>query len=76
MVNLANHYARKGDLQQALRLWQDALGRNPALEEARLNLAMAYAQARDTAAARSTLLKALEFNPDSPLARRLLADLR
>ena len=75
-VNLANHHARKGNLQQALRLWQDALARNPALEEARLNLAMAYAQAGDTAAARTALLKALEFNPDSPLARRLLADLR
>jgi Flp pilus assembly protein TadD len=76
MVNLANHHARKGNLQQALRLWQDALGRNPALEEARLNLAMAYAQAGDIAAARSALLKALEFNPDSPLARRLQAELR
>ena len=76
LVNLANHYARKGNLQQALRLWQDALGRNPALEEARLNLAMAYAQAGDTAAARTALLKALEFNPDSPLARRMLAELR
>jgi Flp pilus assembly protein TadD len=74
-VNLANHYGARGRIAEAIHLWQDALSRNPALEEARINIAIAHLNRGDTAQARAALLKALEFNPDSPLLRRLLGEL-
>jgi Flp pilus assembly protein TadD len=74
-VNLANHYGAGGRIAEAIQIWQDALSRNPALEEARINIAIAHLNRGEATQARAALLKALEFNPDSPLLRRLLGEL-
>jgi tetratricopeptide (TPR) repeat protein len=71
-VNLGNHYGVAGRISEAIQLWQDALSRNPALEEARINIAIAHLNRGEMTQARAALLSALEFNPDSPLLRRLL----
>jgi hypothetical protein len=75
-VNLGTLLARRGRFQDAIRLWEDALSRNPGLEAARVYLAVAYLRSGNPTAAEAALLKALEYSPDSPPARRLLLDLR
>jgi Tetratricopeptide repeat/Cytochrome c554 and c-prime len=74
-VNLGSHLAKRSRFQEAILLWEDALSRNAGLETAKLNLALAYLRVGNAAAARSALLKALEYDPDLPLARKLLSDL-
>ncbi|MEO7141892.1 MAG: tetratricopeptide repeat protein [Bryobacteraceae bacterium] len=75
-VNLGAYYVKRGRAREAMRLWADALARSPALTGASMNLAVAQYQAGDPAAAEATLLRALEFDPDSDTARRLLAEIR
>jgi len=74
-VNLGTIYARGGRLFEAIKLWEDVLSRNPGYEIARLNLAFAHLENGNFNVAKVTLLKALEYDPDLPIARKILADL-
>jgi tetratricopeptide (TPR) repeat protein len=73
LVNLANLIAMQGEVSEAIRLWRSALSYNPGLEAAAVNLAQVYLQNGNRLAARESLLKVLEFNPDSPRVRNLLS---
>jgi len=75
-VNLGTYYIQRGRAREAMRLWTDALSRNPALTGARINLAVAHYQAGDLAAAEAAVLKALEYDPDHETARKLLSEIR
>jgi predicted CXXCH cytochrome family protein len=75
-VNLGSYYIKRGRAAEAVRLWQGALARNPALTGARINLAVAQYRSGDTAAAEATLGKALQYDPDQETARSLLAEIR
>jgi Tfp pilus assembly protein PilF len=48
------------------------LRRNPALEEARINLGVAHVRLGERLRARAEAERTLELNPDSPRARVLL----
>ena len=75
-VNLGTYYVQRGRAPEAMRLWTDALSRNPALTRVRFNLAVAQYQAGDPAAAEASALKALEYDPDQETARKLLSEIR
>jgi tetratricopeptide (TPR) repeat protein len=75
-VNLGTYRAKLGDSAGAIRLWTDALQRNPALTGVRVNLAVAHFRSGKPVEAEAELRKALEYDPDSPVARRLLAEVR
>ena len=75
-INLGAYYIRRGRAPEAMRLWADALSRNPGLTSARINLAVTQYQTGDPAAAETTLLKALEYDPDNQTARKLLSEVR
>jgi tetratricopeptide (TPR) repeat protein len=75
-LNLGRILARRNDFPGAIRLWNDALARNPGLGLAGVYLALAHLRLGDIAAAEAALLKALEYDPDLPPARRLLSQLR
>lgn len=75
-VNLGTGYMKQGRVQDAMRLWQDALARNPGLSGARINLAVAQYRSGEPARAEATLRKALEYDPDQPAARKLLAEIQ
>lgn len=51
MVNLGRLYGSNGQLDDAIRLWRDALERNPCLAEAGTNLQIALRAKKDTEAA-------------------------
>jgi len=51
------------------------LKQNPGLETASIYLALASLRTGKAFLAREELLKALEFNPDSAMIRKLLAEL-
>ena len=71
-VNLGAILLKRGRASDAIRLWEAALRGNAGLEAAGLNLAMTYLRVGNRAAAREALRKVLDYNPDSPQARRLL----
>ena len=71
-VNLGGKLALQGHYQEATKLWEDALQRNAGLEAARINSAIAYRRMGNEAAARTQLLKVLQFSPGSEAARKLL----
>jgi predicted CXXCH cytochrome family protein len=75
-VDLGAIYARSGRLPEAIKLWEDVLQRNPGYEIARLNLAFAHLENGNFDVAKQTLLKALEYDPDLPVARKILNDLK
>ena len=75
-VNLGTYYIKRDRAREAMKLWADALLRNPGLTGARMNLAVAQYQGGDAAAAEATLLKALEYDPDQETVRKLLAEIR
>ena len=50
-VNLGTYYMQRGRAREALRLWADALSRNPALTSVSMNLAVAQFQSGDAPAA-------------------------
>jgi hypothetical protein len=66
--------AKEGKIQESIRLWQGVLARDPALESARFNLAVAQFREGDAAAARTTLNEGLKFNPASRRAREFLSE--
>jgi tetratricopeptide (TPR) repeat protein len=51
MVNLGRLYGSRGLLDEAIRLWREALKRNPCLAEAGANLQIALRAKSDTEAA-------------------------
>lgn len=71
-VNLGGKLALQGRYQEAAKLWEDALTRNAGLEAARINSAIAHRRMGNEAAARTQLLKVLQFSPGSEAARKLL----
>jgi tetratricopeptide (TPR) repeat protein len=72
LVNLGTCQAKQGDLDSAIRSWTQALQRNPGLEAARLNLAVAQIQSGRTESARANLKTGLKYDPFSPRLRELL----
>ncbi len=75
-VNLGAILAARGSTAEAIRLWEDALSRNPGFETASLNLAGAHLRNNRLDAAESVLLKAMVYSPDLPHAHKLLTELR
>ena len=67
---------QQGQTAEAIRLWQDALTRNPGLDLTRTNLAMAQWTAGEHAAALVTLQRGLELSPGFKPAQDLLKRLR
>jgi tetratricopeptide (TPR) repeat protein len=74
-TNLGVIEAQAGDLQGALKLWQNAFQRAPARSSIGLNLVRAYCAAGKFGEARTYTLRVLEFNPDLPPAKKLLHSL-
>jgi tetratricopeptide (TPR) repeat protein len=74
-TNLGVIEAQAGDLQDAVKLWQNAFQRAPARSSIGLNLARAYCGAGKFDEARTYTHRVLEFNPDLPSARKLLQSL-
>ncbi len=75
LLNLGALLAQQQKFQEAISLWQEALKQNPGLETASVYLALALLRTGKAFLAREELLKGLEFNPDSQMIRKLLADL-
>ena len=75
LLNLGALLAQQRQFQEAISLWQEALRQNPGLETASIYLAQASLRTGKVLLAREELLKALEFNPDSAMIRKLLAEL-
>ena len=75
-LNLGTCRAAEGKLAESIALWTGVLARNPGLESARLNLAVAQVRNGDPAAARVTLREALRFNPASSKALDLQRELK
>jgi len=75
LLNLGALLAQQQQFQEAISLWQEALRQNPGLETASIYLAQASLRTGKALLAREELLKALEFNPDSAMIRKLLAEL-
>ena len=71
-VALGAYAMERGDDQEAIRFWSDALRKSPALLLVRANLAVALLRTGRPAEARAVLNKALEFNPGFKAARELL----
>jgi hypothetical protein len=71
LVNLGGCLAREGRIPESIQLWQEALGRSPGLEGARINMAVAQYRSGDAAAAKATLQEALTLNPASRRAAEL-----
>jgi tetratricopeptide (TPR) repeat protein len=75
-INLGGYVAAQGRLRDAIMLWESVLRRNPGSTEARMNLAVARARSGDRAGALTELTRLLDYEPDHPLARKLLSELR
>jgi tetratricopeptide (TPR) repeat protein len=63
---------QSGHLDEAIRLWNEALAINPALLLVRANLATALDRAGHADQAQAVMRKALEFNPAFQEARDFL----
>jgi tetratricopeptide (TPR) repeat protein len=75
-TNLGSYYMKRGRAQEAISLWRNALTRNPGLTSARINLGVAQYRSGDAIASEATILKALEYDPDLDVAKRLLAEIQ
>ncbi|HWB86636.1 MAG TPA: cytochrome c3 family protein [Bryobacteraceae bacterium] len=75
-VTLGASLVERGDLMAGIKLWQDALSRNPGLELTRMNLALMQIRTGDVKGAEANLVKAVEINPGLAVAHDLLAKLR
>jgi predicted CXXCH cytochrome family protein len=71
-VNLGVIEAQQDHLATALRLWQDAFKRAPYRSSIGMNMARADCATGDFAAAKASVSRALEFNPDFGPAREML----
>lgn len=72
-VNLGTFEIRQGRAKEAMALWGRALARSPWLLGARMNLAVAQYQSGDAAGAKASLQAVLDYEPEHPAARRMLA---
>jgi hypothetical protein len=75
-VNLGNAYIKKGQVRDAIRLWQGALARSPGLETVRLSLAVALYRNGDRAGAEDVLKQLLTLNPGNTMGLKLLNEVR
>lgn len=75
-VNLGAIHMERGEYAEAIRLWQDALSKNPGLVLVRGNLALALMKSGNPAEAKAVLKKAVDFNPLFGLPGRLLDQIR
>jgi predicted CXXCH cytochrome family protein len=73
--NLGTLLAKSGDLQGAISLWRPAFERNQDVAGLAKNLAQVECIAGDTAAARTTLQKTLQYNPGLRDVRQMLTRL-
>jgi Tfp pilus assembly protein PilF len=74
-TNLGILEARSGDLQDAVRLWQQAFDRVPYRSAIGMDLAIAFCAANQKDEARHYIERVLEFNPDYAIARQMLTRL-
>jgi hypothetical protein len=63
--------ARRGDLTEAIALWQPVFERNPDMIDLGVNLAMGECLQGDKPASTAVLSRVRRFNPDSSRARQL-----
>jgi hypothetical protein len=75
-MNLGAYEMERGHMDEAVRLFQEALRISPALVLVRMNLAVALIRTGKVAEARTDLEKALWFNPSFTAARELLDRIR
>jgi hypothetical protein len=75
-VGLGGILMERSDFQGAIRLWEDALGRNAGLVLVRTNLAMAYWRIGDMRMAEQHLRRTLELSPAFEPAVKLLSSMR
>jgi spermidine synthase len=73
LVGLGNVASQRGDLETAVRRYEDAIAWNPYIATAFRKLALAYDVRADHANARETLERGLRFNPGDPDLTRTLA---
>jgi tetratricopeptide (TPR) repeat protein len=73
--NLGTLLAKSGDLQGAISLWRPAFERNEDVAGLAKNLAQVECIAGDTAAARATLQKTLQYSPGLRDVRQMLTRL-
>jgi Tetratricopeptide repeat/Cytochrome c554 and c-prime len=69
---LGAYEMQRGNFEQAIRFWNQALAINPAMVLVRINLATALLRTGHAEQAQATLRKALEFQPSLQEARDLL----
>ena len=74
-TNLGVLEARSGQVEPAVRLWQDAFRRAPGRSNIGMNLARAYCAMGRFDDARDSVMRILEFNPDLNAAKTLLHQL-
>jgi len=74
-TNLGAIEASRGQLREALRLWEDAFQRAPGESRIGMNIARLFCDAGQPSASRNYVLRVLEFNPDLPEAKSLLQHL-
>ena len=70
---LGAYQMQRGNFNEAIRFWREALALNPAMVLVRVNLAQALVRTGNASEARTELERALRFNPASPEARGLLS---
>ncbi len=73
LANLAVLEAQSGDAPAAIRHLMTVSANDPGQTAALLNLALLQCRANQGAAAKTTLRRALAFNPDDPATRNFLA---
>lgn len=71
-AGLGAYAMQRGNFDEAIRFWNQALAINPAMVLVRTNLAIALLRAGHVEQAEATLRKALEFQPSLQEARDLL----
>lgn len=76
LVNAGVCRAKEGRVAEAMDLWKRAVGKNPGLEAARLNLAVAQYRNGDAAGARMTIQQGLRLDPFWERAQELFSEMR
>ena len=75
-VGLGAILMERGELAEAIRLWEDALSKNGGLELVRINMALAQWRSGDLRGAEAGLVKAVALNPGFATPVELLQKLR
>jgi Flp pilus assembly protein TadD len=74
-TNLGVIEARRGNVREAVKLWQGAFERAPGQSSIGMNIAQVLCESGKAERARDYVLRVLEFNPDLPEAKSLLQQL-